>query len=445
MKAETAIEDLTMLPAPDHPPDAHHTLAQAHHHKVNVSQIVALSIGVFLIVLAFVNIEHLRIPVLENLYGLFSLEVIGFVLSMIAMVAAIRQFTHTNSSYYLFIALAFFANGFMDVVHAIASLEVFGIPMVGHGLFTANMWMVGRLLFSGLILTNLFIHPQFVDRKGIPSLIAAYVGPLMVIVLAVITFALLYPIPQLVLPGAAMFFRQPLAYIPFIFIFTAFVHSLGPARERGQPGALILLTLLVAMAADLSMTNSTALHDLHFNWAYVLKVLSYLLFSMALFSHDPSTQSQNESFRFTVARQLFLAKMTLIGLIAVLALFLIRTEFIIIKDIQAYVAAGQPVSITIFLSHLVNRLTAVIKFGFFLMLVGVIGGLFYASIVIWRVTKPLESLTHTIDRISKGDLTAHADVSSDDEIGDLSKAFDRTVVSLKLAMKKLSKIKKGDS
>ena len=58
-----------------------------------------------------------------------------------------------------------------------------------------------------------------------------------------------------------------------------------------------------------------------------------------------------------------------------------------------------------------------------------------------HAAKLIKKLTQTIDRISKGEFDVGIDSKlkeSKDEIGDLSRAFDRTIVSLKLAMKQTS-------
>ncbi|OGG29485.1 hypothetical protein A3A63_01470 [Candidatus Gottesmanbacteria bacterium RIFCSPLOWO2_01_FULL_46_9] len=62
-------------------------------------------------------------------------------------------------------------------------------------------------------------------------------------------------------------------------------------------------------------------------------------------------------------------------------------------------------------------------------------GLYYSRKMILI---PLQKLTHVVNDISTGKLDAKIDpklVESKDEIGDLARAFDRTVVSLKLAMR----------
>ncbi len=52
--------------------------------------------------------------------------------------------------------------------------------------------------------------------------------------------------------------------------------------------------------------------------------------------------------------------------------------------------------------------------------------------------KPVEKITKTIESISLGkvDVTVEG-TEREDEIGSLAKAFDRTIVSLRLAMKKI--------
>ena len=68
-----------------------------------------------------------------------------------------------------------------------------------------------------------------------------------------------------------------------------------------------------------------------------------------------------------------------------------------------------------------------------------------ALIVVFFVTKPLVKVTNVIDSISKGNLATSIDgniLGTNDEIGDLARAFDRTMVSLKLAMKKNKKQKR---
>ncbi|ODS36297.1 MAG: hypothetical protein A7316_10145 [Candidatus Altiarchaeales archaeon WOR_SM1_86-2] len=59
------------------------------------------------------------------------------------------------------------------------------------------------------------------------------------------------------------------------------------------------------------------------------------------------------------------------------------------------------------------------------------------SIVLARgITGPIEKLTKTADEISKGNLDMEIEIKSKDEIGELSEAFHRMVVSLKFMKKK---------
>ena len=59
------------------------------------------------------------------------------------------------------------------------------------------------------------------------------------------------------------------------------------------------------------------------------------------------------------------------------------------------------------------------------------------SIVLARgITGPIEKLTKTADEISKGNLDMEIEIKSKDEIGELSEAFHRMVVSLRFMKKK---------
>ncbi len=73
-----------------------------------------------------------------------------------------------------------------------------------------------------------------------------------------------------------------------------------------------------------------------------------------------------------------------------------------------------------------------ITLGFIIFLVMFSG--FYIDYTVFR---PLREMTSVISRISRGDIAVSIDdglKSKDDEIGELSRAFERTLVSLKLAM-----------
>ena len=62
------------------------------------------------------------------------------------------------------------------------------------------------------------------------------------------------------------------------------------------------------------------------------------------------------------------------------------------------------------------------------------------------ISKPIENLTKTVDDVSMGKLSVRIKGKErDDEIGDLARAFDRTLVSLKLAMKQTAPELKKES
>ena len=68
--------------------------------------------------------------------------------------------------------------------------------------------------------------------------------------------------------------------------------------------------------------------------------------------------------------------------------------------------------------------------------------LFIIYIIYLRVLNPIQKITKNIEDISLGKFdTEMAGKERDDEIGDLARAFERTVISLKLAMRKAGKEK----
>jgi len=82
----------------------------------------------------------------------------------------------------------------------------------------------------------------------------------------------------------------------------------------------------------------------------------------------------------------------------------------------------------------INSMQKTLLFAGLLIMLIALGAAFYAARV---VTVPLKSLTKISDDISKGKVDSKMDqelISSKDEFGELARAFDRIMVSLKLAM-----------
>jgi HAMP domain-containing protein len=73
----------------------------------------------------------------------------------------------------------------------------------------------------------------------------------------------------------------------------------------------------------------------------------------------------------------------------------------------------------------------------FLMFIGVI--LLVNALLNQQVIKPLKRITRTADEVSMGNLEIEFDQSSNDEIGNLAKSFQRMQLSLEMAMKRLSR------
>ncbi|MBI5635764.1 HAMP domain-containing protein [Candidatus Micrarchaeota archaeon] len=97
---------------------------------------------------------------------------------------------------------------------------------------------------------------------------------------------------------------------------------------------------------------------------------------------------------------------------------------------------------TVVIIHSQAQLDKLIAELFSLILVGAVTSALLAVLLIVvtvrRLTGHIESITQTIEDISKGKLDTRIDpklLKRDDELGELARAFDRTIVSLKLSMK----------
>ena len=87
------------------------------------------------------------------------------------------------------------------------------------------------------------------------------------------------------------------------------------------------------------------------------------------------------------------------------------------------------------------RVTGVTIFVSLLPLISAAG---IGAFMSYNVSSNIKQLTFTIDEISKGKLDAHVSGKGrDDEIGELARAFDRILISLKLAVEKVG-IKKEE-
>lgn len=83
---------------------------------------------------------------------------------------------------------------------------------------------------------------------------------------------------------------------------------------------------------------------------------------------------------------------------------------------------------------------------FIIMILSVILLIIVGFFLSKRISKPIERLTLITTEISKGDFNVAIDEdlkSAKSEIGDLTRAFDRVMVSMKLAIKKIEEKRKN--
>lgn len=108
--------------------------------------------------------------------------------------------------------------------------------------------------------------------------------------------------------------------------------------------------------------------------------------------------------------------------------------FNISKNHKIITIVGEPVNKVTELGDYLNSMTVRA------MLVMLLMGFILVLGTTFALAKRLNKITHIVSNISKGDFTVKIDskeLNSKDEIGDLARAFERVMVSLKLAMKEL--------
>ena len=369
----------------------------------------AILVLVLLIGLYF--IQSMRILSLETKWSHFGLEVAGFILAMMAGTAAFRQLKSTKSSFYLFIALAFLGNGFEDVVHAFAAIGIFGSPTSGQSVFIPATWTVGRIIFALLLLSAIRGKERKLDTQFAGWITRDYFTPIAMVVLAFTTVILLFPVPAFILVDFPPFLRRPyelLAIVPLLIALPMFLSKMRKkethwASRAGTSGTFLFLSMITGIFVGIYMMNSIAIFDVYFNWAHILKDVSYLFFALALTAGPSATEVTTTSmFRFSIGRRLYLGfgAMTLVSITLVLTAFAVDKGYVV-HEISRYI--------------------------WFLAFVTVFFGIVYPWVLVKRVT----SQVATMDAISKGDAKMTPQDATPDEIGDMIQAFNRMGTALK--------------
>ena len=87
----------------------------------------------------------------------------------------------------------------------------------------------------------------------------------------------------------------------------------------------------------------------------------------------------------------------------------------------------------------INSLRAIIAFAGLFVLIVVVGVSFVLS---HRISKPVVQIARSVERIRSGDLDAHVEITTDDEIGRLARAINELVEKLKTDIAEVKKLQK---
>ena len=371
--------------------------------------ILGLILAVILLVgLTYIN--AINISALDSKASHFWLEVVGFAFAAYAGFAAYKQLKITQSSFYLYIALAFFINGFEDLIHAFAAIGTFGSPTSGQSVFIPATWTVGRLILGLLILLAVSVSSKKIVKTYASNILLNYFAPLALIVLAVTTIILLFPIPAFILVKMPPFFHRPYELLAIVPLIIALPLLYRRTNGTGWCGTLLCLSVIVGIFTGVYMMNSLRIFDVYFNWAHILKDVSYFIFAFALMTTDHSEQTFVSQYRFTVGWRLILAfaTLTLIVVMLVITIFALENE-IVVHEVGRYIG--------------------------FLAVVTILFVIIYPTLIIRWIVRSLRNLTTATNDLSKGKLeTILLSQSENDEFGDLRESFERMRASIKILM-----------
>ncbi len=378
--------------------------------QINIISAFSLT---FLLTICLVFADSLRIHTLENKSAHFWLELVGVLLATLAGLAAVRQLKLTGSSFYMFIGLAFFINGIVDIIHSFASIDFFGKPTSGQSVFIPATWTVGRMFLAIFFFLALFKRPSHIHRQNSSEIFIIHLAPASLLLLAFTTIILLFPIPKFILPEAPHFLHRPYELLAIVPLFVALLFYFKRLRLMGLNGTLLLLSFISGIFAGVFMMESTDIFDAHFNLAHILKNLSYFAFALSFIAKDIGEETFASEYRLSFGWGLFLgfASITIVTIILLITVFAIKGEYVI---------------------HEINRYLVLLS------IVTLFFTLFYPLRLFRNFNISLKDLSNTVEAISKGDLNVEINPkikSLQNEVGDLSMAFDRILVSLKLAMK----------
>jgi len=371
---------------------------------------ILAAILVFILLLGFIFMDALGIPWLQSKAAHFWLEVIGFLLAVLAGFAALRQLKITQSSLYLFISLAFFANGIEDIIHAFAAIATFGTPTAGQSVFIPATWIIGRTILAALFLIAFYKKPTKIVNAIADNSVVSYLAPIVMFVLAFTSFALLFPVPDFsIFPKDPEFLHRPYEMLSLVLLLIAVPLSFSRLRERGSTGSLLMLSLITGIFVEIYILYSGAIFDGFFNWAHILKNASYFLFALSFMTKDKSPETFQSNFRLSIRKKLFLG----FGALTLVAITLVITAFALEKGYTA---------------HEVGRYVG------FLAVVTIIFGILYPLRLVKEMGGSLNLLNKSAKEIAKGKLNLIINPAlrkSGNEIGELAQTFDEMRIGLK--------------
>ena len=231
----------------------------------------------------------------------FYIEMISVMLSFIVAYYFIMRAYALKDKLSLFIGLGFHIGGIIDLLHGVFAILNFG-DVIFEGYFIPQTWVAGRIVMGLVLMIAIvkFADPKkrsVITIKSIKKSIIFYTLALGGLGGIITAWSLSYPFPYLIIDfliqrpyeiPSAVFFS-----IALIYFYKHKVFNIPDPLYKG-----IAIALIVDIFVNLIISYSSTVFDSAFNFAHLLKNVSYFIIIMALASstiqHFKSQKNDNK-------------------------------------------------------------------------------------------------------------------------------------------------------
>ncbi len=231
------------------------------------------------------------------------MEVMATLLAVFVGIVALLSYYTSRSIIFLLLGVGFLGTGFLDGYHAIVTSRWFGyfFPSPPDSLIPWS-WIASRLFLSVSMFFSWFFWYKRKEWNAKITERIVYISFFLFTLISFLFFAII-PLPQAYYPN--FIFGRPEELIPALFFFLALVGYLSKGKWREDIFEhWVVISLLVGFVSQaMLMSFSTALFDLEFNLAHLLKIFSYLIIFIGLFVTISRVFKNEKNLRANLQKQ----------------------------------------------------------------------------------------------------------------------------------------------